>query len=91
VTSNDDATTGLLDRLAAYREHLTRLDTREIEHYTHLSGQLAELTDLATSISRLQREHATTLAQLTSPSQTGAEHNGYNPSTPPAWWKRSSS
>ena len=35
VTSNDP-TTGLLDRLAAYREHLTRLDTREIEHHTPL-------------------------------------------------------
>ena len=46
MTSNDPIT-GLLDQLAAYREQVTRLDTREAEHHTALSGQLAELTDQA--------------------------------------------
>ncbi len=87
MTSNDDPTTGLLDRLAAYREHLTRLDTREIEHYTLLHGQLAELTDLAASISRTQHDHAAALAQLAGPNQGGAEPDGYCPRSAPAWWK----
>ena len=51
MTSNDPIT-GLLDQLAAYREQVTRLDTREAEHHTALSGQLAELTDQAAGISR---------------------------------------
>jgi hypothetical protein len=87
VTSTNDPIDALADRLAAYREHLTRLDTREIEHHTLLSGQLTELTDLAASISRIQREHATTLAQLTRPTQAGAEPAGYCPGPAPAWWK----
>ena len=48
MTSNDPIT-GLLDRLAAYREQVTQLDTREAEHHAAVSGQLAELTDLAAS------------------------------------------
>ena len=46
MTSNDPIT-GLLDRLTAYREQVTRLDTRETEHHMAVSGQLTELTDQA--------------------------------------------
>ena len=68
MTSNDPIT-GLLDRLTAYREQLSRLDTREAEHHAALSGQLAELTDLAATIRRTLEDHAAALAQLTATSQ----------------------
>jgi hypothetical protein len=68
MTSNDPIT-GLLDRIAAYREQITRLDTREAEHHTAVSGQLAELTDQAASIGRTLHGHAAVLAELTAASQ----------------------
>ena len=89
MTSNDPIA-GLVDRLAAYREELTRLDARETEHHTALSGQLAELTDLAASIRRSLHNHAAALAQLTGTSQAGTDADSYCPGPTPAWWKLSS-
>jgi hypothetical protein len=86
MTSNDPIT-GLLDRLAGYREQVTRLDTREAEHHAEVSGQLAELTDLAASIRRTMQDHAAALAQLAGTSQAGAEADSYCPGPTPAWWK----
>jgi hypothetical protein len=86
MTGNDPIS-GLLDRLNAYREQVTRLDTREAEHHTAVSGQLAELTELAASISRTLHDHAAALAQLTGTSQAGAEAHSYCPGPAPAWWK----
>jgi hypothetical protein len=86
MTGNDPIT-GLLDRLAAYREQVTRLDTREAEHHAAVSGQLAELTDLAASIRRTLHDHAAALAELTGTSQAGAEPDGYCPGPTPAWWR----
>jgi hypothetical protein len=86
MTANDPIT-GLLDRLAAYREQVTQLDTRETKHHTAVSGQLAELTDLAATISRTLQDHAAALAQLTAASQAGADSDSYCPAPAPAWWK----
>ncbi len=86
MTGNDPIT-GLLDRIAAYSEHVTRLDTREAEHYTDLSGQLAELADQAASIGRSLQDHTAALAQLTATSQVAAESDSYCPAPAPAWWK----
>jgi hypothetical protein len=86
MTSNDPIT-GLLDRLTAYREHLTRLDTRETEHHTALSGQLTELTDQTASIGRTLHDHTAALAQLTATGQAAAEPGSYGPGPAPAWWK----
>ena len=86
MTGNDPIT-GVLDRLAAYREQVTRLDTRETEHHAALSGQLAELTDLAATIGRTVQDHAAALAQLTATSQVGTDPDGYCPGPTPAWWK----
>ena len=84
---SNDPITGLLDRLAAYREQVTRLDTREAEHHAAVSGQLAELTDLAARIGRTLHDHAAALRQLaaTSPASTGPD--SYGPGPAPAWWK----
>jgi hypothetical protein len=83
MTSNDPIS-GLLDRLAAYREQVTRLDTREAEHHAAVSGQLA---DLAASIGRTLQEHAAALAQLTGTSQADADPDSYCPQPTPRWWK----
>ena len=44
MTAPDDPYTALLDELAAVREHLTRLDTRETAHHATLTAQLTTLT-----------------------------------------------
>jgi hypothetical protein len=86
MTANDPIT-GLLDRIAAYREQVTQLDTRETEHHTAVSGQLAELTDLAATISRTLQDHAAALAQLTAAGQADADSDNYCPVPTPPWWK----
>ena len=88
MTSNDPLTAAL-DRLAAYREQVTQLDTREAEHHAALSGQLTELTDLAAGIRTTVRDHAAALAQLTTTNQADAHPDGYSPGPAPAWWKLS--
>jgi len=86
MTGNDPIT-AIVDQLAAHAEQLTRLDTREAGHHAALSGQLAELTGQAASIGRIVQEHAAALGQLTAPSQTGRDADGYHPEPAPAWWK----
>jgi hypothetical protein len=86
MTSNDPIAAAL-DRLAAYRELVARLDTREAEHHAALSGQLTELTARAATIGRTVHDHAVALAQLTATSQAGMDPDGYCPGPTPAWWK----
>ena len=85
--SDTDPITAIVDQLAAHAEQLTRLDTREDDHHAALSGQLAELTGQAASIGRIIQEHAAALGQLTAPSQTDRDTDGYHPEPAPAWWK----
>ncbi len=87
MMTGNDPITGLLDRIAAYREQVTCLDTREAEHHTAVSGQLAELTDHAASIGRTLHDHTAALAHLTAASQAAAESDSYCPGSAPAWWK----
>jgi hypothetical protein len=86
VTGNDPIT-GLLDELAAHREHLTRLDTREAEHHAALSGQLAELAGQAAGISGTLQDYAAAIARLTAASPADTEPGGYRPGPAPTWWK----
>ena len=86
MTSNDPIT-AVLDQLAAHREQLTRLDTREAEHHAALTGQLTELTGQTTSIGRTLQDYAAALARLTATSQADAGPDGYRPGPAPAWWK----
>jgi hypothetical protein len=86
MTSNDP-NSGLLDRIAAYRQQVTRLDTRETEHHAAVSGQLAELTDQTTALGRVVQEHAAALTRLTAPSQADLDPGGYQPDPAPTWWK----
>jgi hypothetical protein len=86
MTSNDPITS-ILDQLAAYREQLTRLDTREAGHHAALGSQLDELTELAASIGRTLRDYAADLARLTGTSQAGTEPDSYRPDPAPLWWQ----
>ena len=86
MTGNDPIT-GLLDRLAAYREQVTGLDTREAEHHAAISGRLAELTSQTAALGRAVEEHAAALTRLTAPSQPDPDPDGYGPGPTPAWWK----
>jgi hypothetical protein len=86
MTSNDPIT-GPLDQLAAHREQVTRLDTRETEHHAALSGQLTELAEQAVGISRTLQDYAAAIARLTATSPADAEPDGYRPRPVPTWWK----
>jgi hypothetical protein len=85
--SSNDPITSLLDRLAACREQITQLDIREAEHHVAVSGQVAELTDLAASIGRTLQDHAVALSQLTATSPASTGPDSYCPGPAPAWWK----
>jgi hypothetical protein len=86
MTGNDPIT-AIVDQLAAHAEQLTRLDTREAGHHAAASSQIAELAGQAASIGRIVQEHAAALGQLTTPSPTGRDTDGYHPEPAPAWWK----
>ena len=86
MTSNDP-NTGLLDKLAAYREQLARLDAREAGHHATVSGQLAELADQAAGISRTLQEYAAAITQLIGTNSADTESDGYPPGPAPTWWK----
>jgi hypothetical protein len=91
MMTSSDPMSGLLDRLVAYREQVTRLDTRETEHHAAVSGQLAELTDQAAALGHVVEEHAAALIRLTVTSQTDPDPDGYRPEPAPAWWKLAAS
>jgi hypothetical protein len=76
-----------VDQLAACADQLTRLDTREAAHHAAHSGQLAELSGKAASISRIVQEQEAALTQLTAPGHTDRDADGYHPGPGPAWWK----
>ena len=86
MTSNDPIT-AVVEQLAAHREQVTRLDTREAEHHAALCGQLAELSGQAAGISRTLQDYAAAIARLTATSPADAEPDGYCPASAPAWWK----
>ena len=93
-----DPFTAVLNQLAEHTEQITRLDTREAEHVTAITGRLTELTDLITSIGRtlqddtpaltrleaLDRQIAELTAQLTA---ADADPGDYRPDPAPTWWK----
>jgi len=83
----NDPISGLLDQLAAQREQVTRLDTREAEHHAALSGQLTELAGQAAGISRTLQDYAAALTRLTATGAADAEPGGYRPAPAPPWWK----
>ena len=59
-----DPLTAALDQLAACREAIAAVDAREAAHYDELSGQIAQLAGMVTTISRALAEDTAALARL---------------------------
>lgn len=90
-----------LDQLAACREHLNDLDTREVGHFAELGGQLSQLAGMVTTITRTLAEDTAALARLDAldrqvteltrrfPGTRGDDDSdeGYRPRPVPTWWK----
>jgi hypothetical protein len=96
-----DPFSAALDQLAACREHLTELETREAAHFGELSGQLTQLAAMVTTLSRALAEDTAALARLDALSHqvaqlaaklTGRGKNGesnddgYQPRPATSWW-----
>jgi hypothetical protein len=89
----------VLDQLAACRERLADLETREAGHFGELHGQLAQLAGMVTTLSRTLAEDTAALARLdaldrqvadlagrhTGPGRGDEAGDGYQPQPPPAW------
>ena len=93
-----DPLTAVLNQLAEHTERIIRLDTREADHFSVVTGRLTELTNLITGIGQslqndtpaltrleaLDRQVTDLAAQLTG---TGAHPDDYRPDPAPTWWK----
>jgi hypothetical protein len=89
-----------LDQLAASREHLAGLDTREAAHFAELRGQTDQLAAMITTIRRALAEDNVALARLAALDRQVSdlarhlpagdnqdEGDGYRPRPAPTWWK----
>jgi hypothetical protein len=93
-----DPITAALDQLAAHREHITTLDTREASHFTEVNGQLAQLASMISALGRSLVDSTAAMARLDALDRQvsdllaatghGADDDGgYQLGPAPAWWK----
>jgi hypothetical protein len=93
-----DPITAALDQLAANREHLTTLDTREASHFAEVNAQLAQLASMISALGRSLVDSTAAMARLDALDRQvsdllaatghGADDaDGYQPGPAPAWWK----
>ena len=96
-----DPMAAVLDQLAAAREQLGALGTREAAHFAELRGQTTQLAGMVTTISRALAEDTAALARLHALDRqvadlarrlpeseaNGEGEEGYRPQPAPAWWK----
>ncbi len=101
MSSDNTPITAALAQLAAHREQLTQLDTRETGHHDVVTERLAEITDLLTAIRRLVDDHQAALArlegvdwkvpdvaaQLAGAPPASTSPGRYRPDPAPTWWK----
>ncbi len=86
-----------LYQLAACRERITELETREAGHFGELRGQLTQLAGMVTTISRALAEDTAAMARLNALDRQVAElarqpgprgeDDGYQPHPAPPWWQ----
>ncbi len=96
-----DPITAALDQLAAHREQIDHLDSREADHFAALSGRLSEIADLVSGVGAMVADHAAVLArlealdrqvagltaQLAGNGPADGDPDVYRPGPPPKWWK----
>src|SRR5580692_4957420 len=95
-----DPLIAVLDQLAAQGERIGELEAREAAHHAALSGQLAQLAGMITTISRALAEDTAAMARLEALDRQVAElarrlpgrdrpdgDAGYQPHPAPAWWQ----
>ena len=93
-----DPITAALDQLAANREHVAILDTREASHFAEVNGQLAQLASMISALGRALVDNTAALTRLDSLdrqvsdliNRTGydaGDDGSYQPGPAPAWWK----
>jgi hypothetical protein len=92
-----DPLSAALDQLAACRELITELETREAGHFGELRGQLSQLAGMVTTISRALAEDTAAMARLDALDRQVAElarqpgtrsedgADGYQPHPAPPW------
>src|ERR1700747_2540191 len=92
-----DPFSAALDQLAACRERVTELETREAAHFGELSGQLSQLAGMVTTLSRALAEDTAALARLDVldhqvaelaaklPGRGGNSDDGYQPRPATPW------
>ena len=102
MAPDPDPMAAVLDQLAASREHLGELDARENAHHAELRGQVTQLAEMVTTMSRALADDTAAMARLDAldqqvndlirrlPGANGdTEGEGFRPRPAPAWWKLS--
>lgn len=91
-----DPITAALDQLAAHREHITALDTREASHFAEVNEQLTQLTSMITTLGRTLLDNTAALARLDAldrqvndliASRDAGDDDGSQPGPAPQLWK----
>jgi hypothetical protein len=91
-----DPITAALDQLAAHREHITALDTREASHFAEVNEQLTQLTSMITTLGRALVDNTAALARLDAldrqvndliASHDADDDSAYEPGPAPQLWK----
>jgi hypothetical protein len=101
LTMPTDPLTAVLDQLAAQGERIGEVDAREAANRAALTGQLAQLAGMITTIGRALAEDTTAMARLEALDRQVAElarrlpgrddpdgEEGYQPHQAPAWWQQ---
>jgi hypothetical protein len=99
MTDHPDPLIAVLDQLTACNEHVADLDTRENGHFAELHGQVTQLADMITTVSRALADDTAALARLDVldrqvtelarhlPGKGGDSEEGFRPRLASAWWR----
>jgi hypothetical protein len=100
LTMPTDPRIAVLGQLAAQGERIGEVEAREAAHHAALSGQLAQLTGMITTIRRALAEDTAAMARLEAldrqvaelarrlPGRDGPDgEESYQPHPAPAWWQ----
>jgi hypothetical protein len=99
MTPDPNPLTAVLGQLAACREQLSELGTREAAHHAELDGQVGQLAGAVSALNLALAGNTAALARLDTldrqvtelarqlPGPDGGDGGGYQPRPAPSWWK----